>query len=111
QVVEGGRGLARGGERAAEVAAAVGAAENRLQAIRVEVVAIEKDRERLEEDRARVSAGLEVCALEVGGLAGEDGAVTTELGALDERMATAAQDVSTRRARLAAGEGARGRPR
>jgi len=106
QVVEAEQALARGRAQAAEVAAAVGAAEDRLQAIRVELVAIEKDRERLEEDRARISAGLEVCALEVGGLAGEDGAVTTELGALEERMATAAQDVSTRRAQLAAGQGA-----
>src|SRR5207244_1122323 len=81
--------------------------EHRLQAIRVELVSIEKDRERLEEGRGRISAELEVCALEVSGVTGEDGEVTSELTELDERMASAAREVSTRRAGLVAGRTAR----
>ncbi|TMA81855.1 MAG: chromosome segregation protein SMC [Deltaproteobacteria bacterium] len=100
QVVEAEQVLARGRERAAEVAATVAGVEHRLQAIRVELVSIEKDRERLEEGRGRISAELEVCALEVSGVTGEDGEVTSELTELDERMASAAREVSTRRAGL-----------
>src|SRR5207244_11465093 len=72
----------------------------RRPAMRVEVGSSEKGRERREEGRGRISAGREVCALEVSGVTGEDGEVTSELTELDERMASAAREVSTRRAGL-----------
>ena len=49
-------------------------ADGRLQALRLEQLAAEKDREGLEAERARIAADLEVGALEASGLAGADGA-------------------------------------
>jgi chromosome segregation protein len=86
--------------RAAEAAQATADAEARLHTLHVELVAAEKDRERLEAERERIAAELEVGALEAGGLAGEDGEVTGEILALDERLAEAARAVAERRAHL-----------
>src|SRR4029453_2913173 len=68
----------------------VGPADERLQALRLDLLAADKDREQLDADRARVSADLEVGALEANGLAGADGQVAGELAALDESLASAA---------------------
>ena len=74
----GARGCAGGARavRAAEVAPEreVEQADERLQRCGSIVLAADKDRERLEEERARVAADLEVGALEASGLAGADGA-------------------------------------
>jgi chromosome segregation protein len=75
--------------------------EARLQALRVEVVASEKDRERLDEERARMTAELEVWVMEAGGLAGADDRAAEELAAIGSRLAAAEAEVSTRRAHLA----------
>lgn len=76
-------------------------ADARLQALQLDVVSAEKDRERLEGERARVAADLEVGALEASGLAGADGQVAGELAAIDTSLATAAAMVEERRASLA----------
>src|SRR5439155_710912 len=72
----------------------------------VDLVAAEKDRERLEGEREQITAELEAGALEAGGLAGEDGAVAGELAALDQRGTGAAAAVAERRARLGERQGA-----
>ena len=95
--------------RALESARSADATDERLQALRVELVAAEKDRERLEAERERIAAELEVGALEAGGLAGEDGEVADELAALDDRLGAAARAVDERRARLAERQEALGR--
>ena len=82
------------------------AADEKLQAVRVELVAAEKDREQIEAERLRITAELEVSALEAGGLAGEDGEVSGELATLDTRTAEAAHVVAERRQRLAARQAA-----
>ena len=75
-------------------------ADARLQSTRLEIVAAEKDRERLEEERARIAAELEVGAMEASGIAGADGEVTQELAALDGRSVRAEQAVVERRTQL-----------
>jgi chromosome segregation protein len=87
--------------RAAEVRRRIGTLDERLQDLRIAVVAAEKDRERLESERQRIAAELEAGALEAGGLAGEDGAVAGEIEALAERLQGARLAVDTGRARLA----------
>ncbi len=72
-------------------------ADERLQALRLDLLAADKDREQLEADRARVTADLEVGALEASGLAGADGQVAGELAVLDESLAAAATALADRR--------------
>jgi chromosome segregation protein len=79
--------------------------DDELQGIRVAEVAAAKDRDRLEEDRIRIAAELEVGALEVSGLAGVDGEVSGELAALTDRGGQAASRVGEARATLAARQG------
>jgi chromosome segregation protein len=92
--------LARLRESLAAGARATTALDERLQLIQVQVVTTDKDRERFEEDRLRIGADLEVGALEVGNLAGEDGEVAGELAALHARLAAAEQGVAGRRTQL-----------
>ncbi|HXJ33988.1 MAG TPA: chromosome segregation protein SMC [Candidatus Eisenbacteria bacterium] len=92
-------------ERRRDVERIVGelaALDDRHQGARVAEVAASKDRERLDEERTRISAELEVGALEVGGLAGADGEMSGELAVLAERLATASEQVRDVRATLAA---------
>jgi chromosome segregation ATPase len=56
-----------------ETAATLAEVEGRLQALRVADMAASKDRERLEDERTRIAAELELGALEASGLAGADG--------------------------------------
>src|SRR5579862_732469 len=86
--------------RIADVTAATASIDERLQALRLDAVATEKDRERLEAERDRIAAELEAAALEAGGLAGEDGAVRDEIESLDDRLRAAATAVSEQRERL-----------
>jgi chromosome segregation protein len=83
-----------------ESAEAARAVEERLHAVHVEQVAAEKDRQGLEGERERITAELEVGALEAGGLAGEDGAVAGELVVVGDRLRAAEQMVGDRRRRL-----------
>src|SRR5205823_5415930 len=69
------RALAERRARGAEAARGIAAADERLHALDVDLVAAEKDRERLEGEREQITAELEAGALEAGGLAGEGGAV------------------------------------
>jgi chromosome segregation protein len=80
---------------------AIGDIETRLQALRVSEVAASKDRERLEDERTRIAAELEVGALEASGLAGADGEVSGELAAMAARTTEASQRVGEARATLA----------
>src|SRR5216110_1173560 len=100
------RALAERRARGAEMARGIAAAAERLHALDVDLVAAEKDRERLEGEREQITAELEAGALEAGGLAGEDGAVVGELAALDQRGTGAAAAVAERRARLGERQGA-----
>ena len=88
--------------RAAAAAAALATCEDRLQALRLAQVAAEKDRERLDEERARVTAELEAWALEAGGIAGADDQAAEELTAVEQRLAQAEASEAQRRAELAA---------
>jgi chromosome segregation protein len=83
-----------------DAAQAVARTDERLHALRVDLVSVQKDRERLEAERERIAAELEVGALEAGGLAGQDGVVAGELAALEERLGVLARSVMERRARL-----------
>jgi chromosome segregation protein len=80
--------------------AAIADLDGRLQALRVAEVATTKDRERLEEERTRIAAELEVGALEASGLAGADGEVSGELAALAERARAEGEHVAGLRAAL-----------
>ena len=88
-------------EEIARVGEAVTRVDVMLQAVRVGEVSAAKDRERLEDERIRIAAELELSALEVSGLAGADGEVTGELTALAARTQGAAQRVGDVRALLA----------
>jgi chromosome segregation protein len=92
------------GVRAAldEANAGIVAADDRLQTLRVTEVAASKDRERLEEERTRISAELELGALEANGLAGADGEVSGELADIAARSRDAARRVAEARTELAA---------
>jgi chromosome segregation protein len=85
----------------------VSAADDALQALRVAEVAASKDRERLEEERTRIAAELEVGALEASGLAGADGEVSGELAAMAARTEEATCRVTDARAQLATPAGGR----
>ncbi len=76
-------------------------ADERLQALRLDQLAADKDREQLEAERARIRADLEVGALEASGLAGADGQVAGELAAIDASLAAAVSVLDDRRAALA----------
>jgi len=95
------RALAEVQGRDAVLAEAARAADERLQALRLELLAAEKDRERLEEERRRITAELEVEALEATGVAGEGGQVADEIAALGARRERATQAVADRRVELA----------
>jgi chromosome segregation protein len=101
--------LAELGERSRAAARDMAAAADRLQSIRLDLVAAGKDREQLETDRVRITAELEAGALEAGGLAGEDGALADELRAVQERLAKAEGALAELRARLASRQEALGR--
>ncbi len=85
----------------AETARALGDVEERLQGLRVAAVAASKDRERLEDERTRIAAELEVGALEASGLAGADGEVSGELVAMATRATDAVRRVAEARSTLA----------
>jgi len=72
----------------------------RRQEIELERVAAEKDRDRLEEERARLAAELEVSALEVSGLIGAGGEVSTELASVHAAYREASSLVESRREAL-----------
>ncbi len=76
-------------------------ADDRLQALRLDLLGASKDRERLEAERARVAADLEVGALEASGLAGADGEVVGERAAIASSLTAAATALAERRAALA----------
>ena len=95
------RALAEVQGRDAVLAEAARAADERLQALRLELLAAEKDRERLEEERRRITAELEVEALEATGVAGEGGQVADEIAALGARRERATHAVADRRVELA----------
>jgi chromosome segregation protein len=82
------------------VGAAIAAADTTLQGLRVAEVSAGKDRERLEEERTRIAAELEVGALEASGLAGADGELTGEIAAMVGRTQEATRQVTECRARL-----------
>ena len=100
EVVREERALAAVRVRAAELAEAARGVEERLQALGLELVAVEKDRERIEEERRRIAAELEVEALEATGVAGEGGQVADEIAALMARRERAEQAVADRRGEL-----------
>jgi len=87
--------------RQSETRRAAMAADERLQALRLDELSAEKDRERLEEERARVAAELEAGALEASGLAGADGQVVEELQSLVDRQRRAESTVAAQRTELA----------
>jgi chromosome segregation protein len=84
------------------IAAAISTVDDTVQAARVAEVAASKDRERLEDERTRIAAELEVGALEASGLAGADGEVSGELAAMAMRTDDAAARVTAARETLAA---------
>src|SRR5262249_42021512 len=86
--------------RLADVGATLSQGAERVQALRLELLAGEKDREGLEAERARIAADLEVSALEASGLAGTDGQLAGELAALDESLTGASTMLGDRRAAL-----------
>jgi chromosome segregation protein len=88
------------GRRRDDTTRARAAAQDRLQALRLELVAQEKDRERLEAERDRISAELEVLALEAGAVASEDGEIAGELATVEERCRSAADTVEGHRGTL-----------
>jgi chromosome segregation protein len=81
--------------------ASLGSLDARLHVLDVELVSAEKDRQGLEQDRERLTAALEIAALEASGVAGQDGEVSGELVSLEERVSRSAQVVTQRRAALA----------
>ena len=93
--------LERVREDVAAMADAIGATESMLQTVRMAEVSVEKDRERLEDERTRIAAELELGALEASGLAGVDGEVTGELAALQARAVDTDARVGEARAALA----------
>jgi chromosome segregation protein len=86
--------------RAGDVSRMLAQGGERLQALQLELLSGEKDRERLEAERARIAADLEVSALEASGLAGTDGQLAGELMALDASLAEASAGLDERRAAL-----------
>jgi len=89
-------------EEVERVTASIATADDALQALRVAEVAASKDRERLDDERTRIAAELEVGALEASGLAGADGEVSGELVAMAARSEEATRRVRDARASLAA---------
>jgi chromosome segregation protein len=83
-----------------ETRAATAQLEEALNALRVAEVAATKDRERLEDERTRIAAELEVSALEASGLAGVDGELGDELATIRARAADASRRVAEARSAL-----------
>ena len=79
---------------------AIAAVEAKLHALDVAFVAAEKDRDGCEMDRRRISAELEVAALEAGGLEGQGGEVAGERVEIEQHLAAAQQHVAERRGEL-----------
>jgi chromosome segregation protein len=75
--------------------------EEEHQGLRLRQLAAEKDRDRLDEERARLSAELEVGALQASGLAGADGALSGEITQLGEHRTRAESDLGLRRSAVA----------
>jgi chromosome segregation protein len=67
------------------------------EGLRLQQLAAEKDRDRFDEERARLTAELEVGALQANGLAGADGALSGEIAQLVEGEARATAEADTRR--------------
>ncbi|MCW5891830.1 MAG: chromosome segregation protein SMC [bacterium] len=82
------------------VRSALAAEEERLQSLRLEQLGVDKDRERLEEEHARITAELEIGALEASGLAGTDEHVAEELSAYGTAHGAAVAAVDEHRAHL-----------
>jgi len=91
------RTLATGRERLDELAHQAGALQEEKQRLRLQQLAAEKDRDRFDEERARLTAELEVGALQANGLAGADGALSGEITQLAEGEARASAEAATRR--------------
>src|SRR4030095_15051175 len=76
------------------------ATDARLHALDVSFVAAEKDRDGCETERRRISAALEVAALEAGGVEGQGGEVAGERAEIEQHLAAAQRLVAERRAEL-----------
>jgi chromosome segregation protein len=87
-------------DRLAACDEAIISAEAKLHALDVSFVAAEKDRDGCEAERRRISAELEVAALEAGGLEGQGGEVAGERAEIEQRLAAAQQLVAERRGEL-----------
>jgi hypothetical protein len=74
--------------------------EARLHALDVSFVAAEKDRDGCEAERRRISARLEVAALEAGGLEGQGGEVAGERAEIEQHLAAAQRLGAERRGEL-----------
>ena len=74
--------------------------EARLHALDVSFVAAEKDRDGCEAERRRISAALEVAALEAGGLEGQGGEVAGERAEIEQHLAAAQRLGAERRGEL-----------
>jgi chromosome segregation protein len=88
-------------ERLLGIDAAVETCERERQALELGKLAAEKDRDRLDDERARLAAELEVGALEASGLAGADGQLAGDLAALDDSRLQAEAGLVDRRRELA----------
>jgi chromosome segregation protein len=88
------------GARVEQVSQRIAQEDEQGQALRLDVLANDKDRERLEEEHARIMAELEVGALEASGLAGATGQIEGELAALQAGLAEATVVVGRRREAL-----------
>jgi chromosome segregation protein len=87
-------------ERLATCEETIAATDAELHALDVSFVAAEKDRDGCEAERRRISAELEVAALEAGGLEGQGGEVAGERAEIEQRLAIAQQLVAERRGEL-----------
>jgi chromosome segregation protein len=87
-------------DRLATCEAAIAATEAKAHALDVSLVAAEKDRDGCEAERRRISAELEVAALEAGGLEGQGGEVAGERAEIEQRLAVAQRLVAERRGEL-----------
>jgi len=93
-------------DRAAVLGQVLRDLDERVRMAGMEQLSIEKDRERLDEERARIAGELEAAALEASGLAGADGEAAQELAMLDQRRAQAEHTAAARRAELVERQGA-----
>jgi len=106
KIADEGQALSALRAHAVEIAEAVATTEARMQALRMDLVAADKDRERIDGERDRITAELEACALQVGGLTGEDGEVVGELASVEQRFGRAQTLLAERREALTARQAA-----